>query len=64
MQTIVTAGDEQEDRNNGVDGRAVKIADAGIMGGESPNRDGGKAVADSIKGRHSGEPQRQRTGDG
>ncbi|MNH42110.1 hypothetical protein D3C79_1037450 [compost metagenome] len=63
MQAIVTAGDQQEDSDNGVDRWAVEIANTGIMGREAANRDGGKAVAYCIKGWHPGEPQRQRTGD-
>ena len=64
MQAVVTAGDQQEDRNNRVNRRTVKVADAGVMRGEAANSDGRKAVTDGVKRRHPGKPQRQRAGDG
>jgi len=63
MQTVVTAGDQQEDGNDGVDHRAVEIADAGIVSRETADGDGGETVPDRIERRHTGKPERQCAGD-
>ncbi|MNP40130.1 hypothetical protein D3C76_1337420 [compost metagenome] len=64
MQAVVTPGDQQEDSNNGVDGRAVEVADASVVSREPANRNRRKAVSNRIESRHPGKPQGQRTGDG
>ncbi|MNE92037.1 hypothetical protein D3C80_1897180 [compost metagenome] len=39
VQTIVTTGDQQENRHNGIDGSAVEIPDAGVVRREAADGD-------------------------
>ena len=64
VQAVVTAGNQQEHGDDGVDGRTGVITDTGVVGRKAADGDGRETVADGIEHRHSCSPERQRTGYG
>ena len=64
VQSEIHPCDQQEDHRDEVDGRAVEVAHAGIVGRESTDRHGGEGVADGIEQRHSCGPECQGTDSG
>ena len=64
VQGEIDPGDEHEHHGDGLDGHAVEVADAGVMGGEAADGHGGEGVSDGVEGVHAGGPVGQCAQDG
>ena len=64
VQRELGAGNQHEDDADQLDGGAVEVADAGVVGRKAAEGDGGEAVADGVEQAHAGQPVGGGAGDG